>query len=275
VSGNSAYGNSSGGGIHNNGAGQFHHAMAVLNETTVSGNSASHGAGICNDGYYFGDASLVVNNSTISGNAAADGGGGIYNLGHLNSSNTSVAVSNSTISGNSARIGGAMVNDGLDGRATAEIAHSTISDNSAAEQGGGLYNALGTTAARSGGGIHPVGSGGTAEVSIRNTVLKTGISGENIYNNLGTVSSAGYNLSNDNGGGFLTAAGDQINTNPMLGPLQNNGGPTFTHALLAGSPALNAGDPNFTPPPLYDQRGPGYPRVVGGRIDVGSFELQP
>ena len=58
----------------------------------------------------------------------------------------------------------------------------------------------------------------------------------------------------------------------MLGPLQNNGGPTFTHALLSGSPAINAGDPNFVPPPLSDQRGSGYPRVVGGRIDVGSFE---
>jgi hypothetical protein len=61
----------------------------------------------------------------------------------------------------------------------------------------------------------------------------------------------------------------------MLGPLQGNGGATFTHALLPGSPAINAGDPTFMPPPLYDQRGPGYDRVVGGRIDIGSFEVQP
>jgi hypothetical protein len=61
----------------------------------------------------------------------------------------------------------------------------------------------------------------------------------------------------------------------MLGPLQNNGGPTFTHALLPGSPAIDAGDPNFTPPPDYDQRGPGFVRVFNGRIDVGSFEVQP
>ena len=73
----------------------------------------------------------------------------------------------------------------------------------------------------------------------------------------------------------LTATGDQINTNPMLGPLQNNGGPTFTHGLLTGSPAIDAGDPNFTPPPLYDQRGPGYDRVFNGRIDIGSLEVQP
>src|SRR5438874_10331155 len=64
------------------------------------------------------------------------------------------------------------------------------------------------------------------------------------------------------------------NTDPLLGPLQDNGGPTLTHALLPGSPAINAGDPNFTPPPLYDQRGPGFDRIVSGRIDKGSFEVQ-
>jgi len=60
----------------------------------------------------------------------------------------------------------------------------------------------------------------------------------------------------------------------MLGPLQDNGGPTFTHALLPGSPAINAGNPSFTPPPRYDQRGPGFRRVVHGRIDIGSYEVQ-
>ena len=66
----------------------------------------------------------------------------------------------------------------------------------------------------------------------------------------------GYNLSSDDGGGFLTGPGDQIDTEPLLGPLRNNGGPTFTHSLLRGSLAIDAGDPNFTPPPFYDQRGP-------------------
>src|SRR5207247_4075922 len=84
--------------------------------------------------------------------------------------------------------------------------------------------------------------------------------------------SLGYNLRIDYGGCFLTATADQINTDPMLGPLQDNGGSTFTHELLSGSPAINAGDPSFTPPPDYDQRGPGFPRVVNGRIDIGAFE---
>jgi len=101
-----------------------------------------------------------------------------------------------------------------------------------------------------------------------------GSSGGNIYNSAGTITSHGYNLSSDNGGGYLIGLGDQINTDPVLGPLQDNGGPTFTHALLAGSPAIDAGDPNFAPPPFYDQRGPGFVRVVNGRIDVGSFEIQ-
>jgi hypothetical protein len=72
----------------------------------------------------------------------------------------------------------------------------------------------------------------------------------------------------------LNGPGDQINTDPLLGALQDNGGPTFTHELLKGSPAIDAGDPNFTPPPYYDQRGPGFPRVRNDRIDVGSFEVQ-
>ena len=61
----------------------------------------------------------------------------------------------------------------------------------------------------------------------------------------------------------------------MLGPLQDNGGPTFTLDLLPGSPAIDAGDPKFTPPPLYDQRGTPFVRVFNGRIDIGSFEVQP
>src|SRR5437879_7091659 len=56
--------------------------------------------------------------------------------------------------------------------------------------------------------------------------------------------------------------------------MQNNDGPTFTHSLLPGSPAIDAGDPNFTPPPYYDQRGPVFWRVRNGRIDSGSFEVQ-
>jgi hypothetical protein len=111
----------------------------------------------------------------------------------------------------------------------------------------------------------------TSGIEIENTILNNN-AGANID---GTAMSLGYNISSDDGGGNLTGPGDQINTDPMLGPLQNNGGATLTHALLAGSPAINAGDPNFTPPPFYDQRGSPFVRVFNGRIDIGSFEVQP
>jgi hypothetical protein len=61
----------------------------------------------------------------------------------------------------------------------------------------------------------------------------------------------------------------------LLGPLQNNGGPTLTHLPLSNSPAIDAGDPNFTPPPFHDQRGSCCYRVFGRRMDVGSVETQP
>ena len=108
----------------------------------------------------------------------------------------------------------------------------------------------------------------------QHTIFNVSPGGHSILNDFGTVTSYGYNVSSDDGGGYLNGPGDQINTDPILGPLQDNGGPTLTHALLPGSPAINAGDPNFVGPPDYDQRGPGYDRVRGGRIDVGSFEVQ-
>jgi hypothetical protein len=66
---------------------------------------------------------------------------------------------------------------------------------------------------------------------------------------------------------------------PLLGPLTFNGGPTMTHALLAGSPAINSGDPaamgGVGNVPLLDQRGAPFARVAGGRIDIGAIERQP
>jgi hypothetical protein len=111
-------------------------------------------------------------------------------------------------------------------------------------------------------------------LEIGNTILNASASGPNISNNGGTVTSHGYNVSSDDGGGYLTGPGDQINTDPMLGPLQDNGGPTFTHELLPGSPAIDAGDPSFAAPPFYDQRGPDFWRVRNNRVDIGSFEVQ-
>jgi hypothetical protein len=87
------------------------------------------------------------------------------------------------------------------------------------------------------------------------------------------LTSRGHNLIGNTQGGCGFVSSDLLNVNPLLGPLQNNGGPTQTMALLPGSPAINAGDP--TDAPAYDQRGPGFPRLVNGHIDIGAFEVQP
>jgi hypothetical protein len=84
--------------------------------------------------------------------------------------------------------------------------------------------------------------------------------------NGGTFATQGHNLSSDDGGGFLIGPGDQTSTNPLLGPLQNNGGPTETMALLAGSPALNAGDSSQLG--VADQRGV----VRSGGVNIGAYQ---
>src|SRR5262249_20201921 len=70
----------------------------------------------------------------------------------------------------------------------------------------------------------------------------------------------------------MRAATDLLYVDPQLGPLQDNGGPTWTMALLPGSAAVGTGDP--TDAPEFDQRGPGFARVVDGKIDIGAFEVQ-
>jgi hypothetical protein len=253
LSGNSA--GSSGGSIYNS-----HGLSFTLNNCAISDNSAQNwGGAIYNDGSQKGAAWLTISNSTLNGNSAATGGG-IFNDGEQQG-DTHLQISNSTISENTATYGGGIASDGYYGfYVSVQINNSTFGGNSASNDGGGIYI---------------VGEGSQdVIVSLAHTILKTGALGGNIFNDSGTVSSLGYNLSNDTCGGFLTGPGDQANTEPILGPLQDNGGPTLTHALLPGSPAINSGDPNFTPPPLYDQRGPGFNRVANGRIDIGSFEAQ-
>ena len=196
---------------------------------------------------------------TIDGLTVANGYTGFYGGGIYNDSAT-LTVTNCMLSGNSAYSGGGIRNESANGGATLTVTNSTISGNSAGYHGGGILN--------------DAFNAGFAGVETGNTIFDAGSSGENIFNYAGTVTSLGYNVSSDDGGGFLPGPGDQINTNPLLGPLQDNGGSTYTHALLPTSPAINAGDPSFTPPPFYDQRGPGFYRVVNGRIDVGSFEVQ-
>ena len=256
----------SGGAIMNAGSS----AGVGISMTTVSDNlSQSYGGGIFNSVEYTGPPSGVsgvfITDSTISGNSAATGGGGIWNsnLGDVRFIAT-VEIINSTVSDNMVESGsgggiGNYATGGNDGgRATVSINSVTISGNSAAT-GGGIFNNGGSIA---------------CSIAFGSSVLKHGSAGSNLANNGGAVliTSTGYNLSSDSTGPADDT--DRLNINPRLGPLQDNEGPTLTHALLPGSPAIDAGDPSFSPPPEFDQRGPGFARIVNGHVDIGSFELQ-
>ena len=127
--------------------------------------------------------------------------------------------------------------------------------------------ATAATASPNGGGIYDAISG---TVRLKNTIVASNTSGLN-FAGAGIYKDLGHNLSSDgSGSSFLTATGDLNNTNPLLGKLMNNGGPTQTMALLGGSPAINAGENSGAP--ATDQRG--FNRIVGGTVDIGAFEVQ-
>lgn len=271
------------------------------------------GAGILNDA-----STVIVSNCLIAGNSGGVGnGGGICN--NATSNNASLYVIDSTFAGNTAYAGGALYNSSLSGgTATVVAINSTFSGNGAgsgsAIYSGGLSSGLiiggiptNHVAAAvtllnctfSGNGyyssgilqIHPPPPGsivnflglnlGRASLSLGGCILAdTGIG--NLAANNTTITSFGFNLSTDNGSDFLTAASDQTNTDPLLGPLQDNGGPTPTHLPLPCSPALDAGT-NFTGT-ATDQRGgafprtfdnPNFPNLTGSDgTDIGAVEIQ-
>jgi predicted outer membrane repeat protein len=186
----------------------------------------------------------LVANCTLNGNVAESSGGAVYN-------NAAGAVfENCTFSGNSSTFGngGAIFGGASSSTYELVVRSCTFSVNNTGNLGGGIA----------------VGGGGATYLA--NSILKNN-GPSNLHVFTGTFVSQGYNLSSDAGGGYLTATGDKVNTDPLLGPLASNGGPTQTHALLPDSPAINMGFPDLGPP--GDQRG--YPRI--GRQDIGAFEF--
>jgi hypothetical protein len=271
LTGNNA-GSSLGGGLYNCG-------IASGSVSTVSGNSAVYGGGVYNcyklnltgltisantastfgGGIYGtgGRALLQVMNSTISNNGTSNSGGGVYLTAGV-----VVNVLNTTIAGNTAHFDGG----GIIPNRTTNVVNSTIAGNTAGGQGGGVW-----TFAQFGGGDYL----GTI------IALNTSPVGPDTF---GPAVSQGHNLvgKGDGGTGFVNGVnGDQVGSvalpiDPKLGPLQNNGGPTATMALLPGSPAIDAGDDSVLGAPLFlttDQRGAGFPRKVGAHVDIGAFEL--
>ena len=245
-------------------------SSVTVNDSAITGNTAAtFGGGLATGG------PLTVNRSIISGNTAADGGG----FAALN-----LTLTQSEVSGNSAqRGGGVAMSDGT-------ISNSTISTNTASVFGGGVVLQAGpfaratainfTTIAFN---VAPAGQGASlytasgvvgnpVTVTYHDTIFQdTPAAAGNCHASVNsTMTSTGHNLSSDNTCP-LGAAGDLPNTLALLGPLQNNGGPTRTHALIIGSPAINAAGP--CPPPASDQRL--FARPVGPACDIGAFEAVP
>ena len=246
--------------------------VGLANLTIRNGFGGAGGGGIFNRG------TLTVTNSTVSGNSARGmpgRGGGIFNLGTL-------TVTNSTVTGNI--VGGAFglgYGGGIENQGTAAVNNSTVTGNTAA-RGGGIANLQGSVTINnstvSGNSVHFADDGGgiygTARPS-RTALWRTIRAGTAA----GGVTSNGYNLSSDGTCNFHNT-GDLNNTDPKLGPLQNNGGPTQTQALLDGSPAIDAGNPSGCTDGnghllTTDQRGMPRPdHEDTGGCDMGAYERQ-
>ncbi len=254
-----------GGGVLNEGG------TMTITRCTISNNSARYSTGSSSDCasgsgggiLNYPGGSLTVTNSTIKGNSCLsdDGfglcggggsGGGIQNSG-------SMTITNCTISGNSGAATGAptMYGGGVSNDGSLQIASSTIA-----------YNSASSETAAFGGGISGFGSTGSNSSIIALNSAPTGPD----FTGRGGLQSMGYNIIGNNADAVISSQPtDQIGTaaapiDPLLGPLANNGGPTLTHALQSGSPAIDHGDPAAPP---EDQRG--YGRV--GVPDVGAFEF--
>ncbi|HXI23964.1 MAG TPA: choice-of-anchor Q domain-containing protein [Pyrinomonadaceae bacterium] len=263
--------NGHGGGTGIDGVGGAIHAgtvggggTLVLDSVVVQNNTASGSSG----GVYYGlGANHRIINSTFTGNSSLGCGG------FFKSSSSSLYMVNSTISNNS------VTNSGLAGGGFCDygsgmvVRNSTITNNHANSGWGGGILRNGST------------------LNIGNTIVagNTAALGPDFFGS-GSMTSAGYNLIGDNSqvtGTFPTGAPNGNNDwvgsagslmDPLLGALTNNGGPTTTHALLAGSPAIDHGNNALAVDPFnsstlsFDQRGSGFSRTQGDAVDIGAYE---
>jgi hypothetical protein len=267
ISGNDGSGGS-GGGISNRGS-------AVIQASTVADNTGMAGGGISNAGV------LLLVGTTIRGNDGVSGsGGGILNHG-------TAFISSSTISANHAfNFGG-----GVDNGGTMTIVNSTISGNDILFTGGGIVNTgdltlTNTTVAEN--TSDPGTAGGiwnqAGTLHLTNTIVANNVASRarDIVNSA-TIGKVRNNLIEDPLGHTIMNGvdGNIVGADPRLGPLEDNGGPTFTHALLVGSRAIDAGHNAASGETgSFDQRGPGYPRMADGNrdglavMDIGAYEFQ-
>ncbi|WP_341525829.1 choice-of-anchor Q domain-containing protein [Nostoc sp. UHCC 0302] len=251
-------GNVSGGGIINFGT-------LTVSNSTIRDNSANYGGGVYNNG------TLTLNSSTINSNSAYQGGG-IYNSGIL-------TVNNSTISANSAGQGSGIFNANTLTVTNSSITFNTGYTNFEDEFVAGIYNISYAVTVKN----SIIAGNSYALFENPTKTFNFDVAGRfisNGYNLIGNISgSSGFNSSEQLG----VPISEVLDTT-----LQDNGGKVKTHALLVGSPAINAGnnadvpqdtsdldsDGNTTEPIPFDARGVGYQRISEGTVDIGAFEQQ-
>jgi len=252
----------SAGGILNNGILVLDHVVVKDSETKSTPSQNPVGGGICN-GCGNGTGVLTLVDTIISGNESTRGGGIFTN--HI------LTITHSTITANKAKSGGGLVNYG-----NVSIINSTVSNNSVTHSTSNimhLNNFLTITNSTINGISSPpytfnIYAMSAATMTIVNTIVTNDPANYNCSAYTNTVRSLGHNLDNGNTCHF-SATGDLTNTNPLLGPLASNGGATPTHALLTGSPAIDAGDNTYCP--QTDQRW--FSRPFGSACDIGAFEF--
>jgi uncharacterized delta-60 repeat protein len=269
----------------NNGGGIYNQGTLTVNNSTFTNNSANQGTGPYGGGIY-NNGTLTASTCTFAGNFASADGGGI-----LSNWNTTLNVINSTFSTNSAVYAGG----GICSFGTATVINTTITSNSAgtgngpggvASGSGGIYCygtmivTNSTIANNTGAGICNGVSYSFAALTLNNTI----VAGNSLVV-YGQQPTSSFNLIGDDSGVADVAAFNSSNLigtaahpiNPMLGPLANNGGPTQTMAPLPGSPAVDAGSSALAVDAkgnqlTTDQRGAGFPRIIGGIVNIGACE---
>ena len=214
--------------------------VTMTNLTIQGGDVTADGAGVAIDA----TGSLTMTHSTVSGNTTTADGGGIATAGGT------VDLTNITLTVNTADQGG-----GLDCAGACTLTNVTVTSNIAPTNGDG---------------VRQTGSG---TITFANTIVASNLSGgaTECAGAAANLISSGYNLSSDTSCDF-TSTGDQENTDPSLGILQDNGGPTFTHAIADGSRALDTGDSSVCVGPDNDTDQRGSARPLGVSCDVGSYE---
>ena len=251
-------------------------AVGVTISHTGAGATVVDGGGLDRAVAVLGGASANISGVTIRNANDAGSGGALFANGTLNLSNSTLTASTSVFGGAGFSVFGG----------TSTLTNVTISGNQTADDGGGMEAFIGATAilnnvtianntadsdasgTGNGGGLARTGA--NAVINMTNTLIAgntdRGGQSPDCFINGAALVSQGNNLIQDlTGCGFTAAGGDKLNLNPLIGPLADNGGTTFTHALLAGSPALNGAGPGAAP---ADQRGA--PRSAP---DIGSYEL--